>query len=94
VGQIQAMYLLQVPLYVASIIFARLISALKANHLFIWGNAINLSMCIVLTYALMQMFGVLGVALATSLMYCISAGYLIFFSLRRLTQLTVERGEG
>ena len=93
VGQIQAMYLLQVPLYVTSIIFTRLISALKANQLFLWGNAINLSVCIVLTYILMQMFGVLGVALATSLMYCISAGYLIFFSMRRLTRLTVERGE-
>jgi len=46
-----------------------------------------------LTYVLMQMFGVLGVALATSLMYCISAGYLVFFSLRRLKQLTIERGE-
>jgi putative peptidoglycan lipid II flippase len=93
VGQIQAMYLLQVPVYVASIIFTRLISALKANQLFMWGNAINFSLCIVLTYVLMQGFGVLGVALATSLMYCISAGYLIFFSLRRLRQLTVERGE-
>ena len=93
VGQIQVMYLLQIPLYVASIIFTRLISALKANQLFMWGNAINLSMCIVLTYVLMQMFGVLGVALATSLMYCISAGYLVFFSLRRLKQLTIERGE-
>jgi putative peptidoglycan lipid II flippase len=92
VGQIQAMYLLQVPLYVASIIFTRLISAIKANQLFMWGNAINLSMCIVLTYVLMQMFGVVGIALATSLMYCISAGYLIVFSLRRLTQLAVERG--
>ena len=92
VGQIQAMYLLQVPLYVASIIFTRLISALKANELFMWGNAINLSMCIVLTYVLMQTFGILGVALATSLMYCISAGYLIYISLRRLKQLTVELG--
>ena len=92
VGQIQAMYLLQLPLYVASIIFTRLISALKANELFMWGNAINLSMCIVLTYVLMQTFGILGVALATSLMYCISSGYLIFFSLRRLKQLTVELG--
>ena len=92
VGQIQAMYLLQVPLYVTSLIFVRLISALKANQLFIWGNAINLSVCIILTYILMQVFGVLGVALATSLMYCISAGYLIFFSLRRLRQLAVEPG--
>jgi putative peptidoglycan lipid II flippase len=93
VGQIQMMYLLQIPLYVVKTMFVKLISALQANQLFIWGNAINLSLCIVLTYVLMQMFGVLGVALATSLMYFISAGYLIFFSLRRLRQLSAERGE-
>ncbi len=92
VGQIQAMYLLQVPLYVVSMLFVRLISALKANQLFMWGNAINLSMCILLTYVLMQQFGVAGIALATSLMYLASAGYLAFFSLRLLKKQTIEQG--
>jgi putative peptidoglycan lipid II flippase len=92
VGQIQAMYLLQVPLYVVSMLFVRLISALRANHLFMWGNAINLSMCILLTYVLMQQFGVAGIALATSLMYLASAGYLAFFSLRLLKKQTIEQG--
>lgn len=82
VGQVQAMYLLQVPFYVVSMLFVRLISALKANQVFIWANAINLSMCILLTYALMQRFGVVGVALATSLMYFISCGFLLCVSLR------------
>jgi putative peptidoglycan lipid II flippase len=91
-AQIQAMYLLQVPLYVVSMLFVRLISALKANQLFMWGNAINLSLCILLTYVLMQRFGVAGIALATSLMYLVSAGYLAFFSLRLLKKQTVERG--
>ncbi|THJ24019.1 MAG: virulence factor MviN [Nitrospira sp. CG24E] len=84
VGQIQAMYLLQVPLYVVSMLFARLISALKEIKWFMWGNAINLSMYIVLTYALMQRFGVAGIALATSLMYLISCGFLLWVSLRLL----------
>jgi putative peptidoglycan lipid II flippase len=82
VGQIQAMYLLQVPLYVVSMLFVRVISALKANQVFVWANAINLLMCILLTYALMQWFGVLGIALATSLMYLISCGFLLWISLR------------
>lgn len=84
VGQIQAMYLLQVPLYVVSMLFARLISALKEIKWFMWGNAINLSMYIVLTYVLMQRFGVVGIALATSLMYLISCGFLWWVSLRLL----------
>jgi putative peptidoglycan lipid II flippase len=92
VGQIQVMYLLQVPLYVVSMLFVRLISALKANQLFMWGNAINLVICVLLTYLLMQQFGVAGIALANSLMYLISAGYLAFFSLRLLKNQTVERG--
>ncbi len=84
VGQIQAMYLLQVPLYVVSMLFARLISALKEIKWFMWGNAINLSMYIVLTYVLMQRFGVVGIALATSLMYLISCGFLLWVALRLL----------
>jgi putative peptidoglycan lipid II flippase len=92
VGQIQVMYLLQIPLYVVSMLFVRLISALKANQVFIWGNAINLSMCILLTYVLMQQFGVIGIALATSLMYLISCGFLLCVSLR-LMQAKAEGRE-
>ena len=92
VAQIQMMYLLQVPLYIVSMLFVRLISALKANQVFMWGNAINLSMCILLTYVLMQWFGVIGIALATSLMYLISCGFLLWISLR-LMQAKAEGGE-
>jgi putative peptidoglycan lipid II flippase len=92
VGQIQVMYLLQVPLYVVSMLFVRLISALKANQVFMWGNAINLSICILLTYVLMQRFGVFGIALATSLMYLISCGFLLCVSLQLLKKQAVERG--
>ena len=82
VSQVQAMYLLQVPLYILSMLFVRLISALKANQLMLWGNIINLSMCIGLTYFLMQRLGVVGIALATSMMYLISTAFLAFVSLR------------
>ena len=92
VGQIQAMYLLQVPLYVVSMLFTRLISALKEIQVFMWGNAINLSMYIALTYVLMQRFGVIGIALATSLMYLISCGFLLWISLR-LLQVRAEGRE-
>ncbi len=82
VGQIQAIYLLQVPLYVVKTLFVKLISAFNANYVFIWGNAINLSLSMLLTYVLMQQFGVIGIALATSLMYLISSIFLLWVSLR------------
>jgi putative peptidoglycan lipid II flippase len=86
VGQVQAMYLLQVPVYVLIMLYARLIAALKATYLMIWGNIINLSVCIVLTYALMPRFGVVGIALATSLMYLVSTAFLSLVSLRLLKE--------
>jgi putative peptidoglycan lipid II flippase len=82
VGQVQAMYLLQVPLYILSMLFVRLISALKANQMMLWGNILNLSMCIVLSYFLMQRFGAVGIALASSIMYLVSAVFLALVSLR------------
>ena len=82
VGQIQAIYLLQVPLYVVKTLFVKLISAFNANYVFMWGNVINLSISILLTYVLMQRFGVIGIALATTLMYLISGIFLLWVSLR------------
>ncbi|MFO0700470.1 MAG: lipid II flippase MurJ [Nitrospira sp.] len=82
VGQIQTIYLLQVPLYIVKTLFVKQISAFKANHVFMWGNAINLTMSILLTYVLMQWFGVIGIAMATTLMYLISGVFLLWVSLR------------
>ena len=86
VGQVQAMYLVQVPFYVLCMLIVRLISALKANQVMLWGNVINLSMCIGLSYFLMQRFGVVGIALATSLMYLISVIFLSLVSMRLINE--------
>jgi putative peptidoglycan lipid II flippase len=90
VGRVQAMLLLQVPLYMVSMLFVRLVSAFKANHLMLWGNVINLCLCVALTYVFMQWFGVVGVALATSIMYIMSCGFLVLVSLRLIKQKTGE----
>jgi putative peptidoglycan lipid II flippase len=82
VSQVQAIYLLQVPLFVLSILFVRVISALKANHLLLWGTVINLILSIFLNYIFMQWYQVVGVALSISLMYLISTGYLIYVGTR------------
>lgn len=91
VGQIQVMYLLQVPIYVVIMLFVRLLSALKANHVMLWGNVINLSVCGGLSFVLMQRFGVVGIALATSTMYLISLAFLSLVSLRLIKEKAGER---
>jgi putative peptidoglycan lipid II flippase len=90
VGRVQAIILLQIPLYVVGMIFVRLVSALKANQVMMWGNVINLFVCIVLNYVLMQRFGVVGIASATTLMYLISCCFLIPVSLRLMKRMTRE----
>jgi putative peptidoglycan lipid II flippase len=92
VSRVQVIILLQVPLYVVSMLFVRLISALKANQVMMWGNVINLFVCIILNYVLMQWFGVIGIASATSLMYLISCCFLMLVSLRLMKWETSERG--
>jgi putative peptidoglycan lipid II flippase len=81
-GQVQAMMLLQVPVYVVGMMFVRLVSALNANYLILWSNLINLVTFVVLSYVLMPGFGVVGIALATSMMYLVSVSFLVLVSLR------------
>jgi len=84
VGQVQTMYLLQVPFYLVSMLFVRFVTALRSTYVMVWGNVLNLAICIALTYVLMQRFGVVGIALATSTMYLVSCGFLILVSLALL----------
>jgi putative peptidoglycan lipid II flippase len=91
VGEVQAIILLQVPPYVVGMLFVRLISALKANQVMMWGNAINLFVCVVLNYVLMQRFGVVGIAVGTSVMYFISVAFLVLVSLRLIREKAGER---
>ena len=82
VAQVQAVYLLQVPLFVLSILLVRLISSLKANHLLLWGTVINVTLLLIFSYVFMRWFQVVGIALSISLMYLISTGYLIYAAMR------------
>ena len=41
VSQVQAFLLLQIPLYLVGILVVRLVSALKANSILMWGCVIN-----------------------------------------------------
>lgn len=87
VSRVQMAYLLHVPLYIVAILFVKLISALQANHILMWGALLNLIANIMLTYVLMQWLGVVGIALAISVMYWLSAGYLAVMCYRVLKSM-------
>jgi putative peptidoglycan lipid II flippase len=82
VGQVQAIFLVQVPLYILSMLCVRLISSFKASHLLLWGTIINLILSIVFNYLFAQWFQVAGIAFAISLMYLISTIYLLCAAIR------------
>lgn len=84
VAPVQVMYLLQVPVYIVGMLFVRLVSALKANYLMLWGNVVNLSLCVLLTYVLVHFLGVAGIALATSSIYFFNTAFLFVMSRRML----------
>ena len=84
VGQIQAVYGLQIPFYVVGILFVRLISAGKVNHILMVGSFLNLLLNVVLNYLFMQYWGVVGIALSTTCVYIFSSGFLLIMSRRYL----------
>lgn len=86
VSEVQAMYLLQVPPYMLTMLLVRMIASFKANHLLMWAAFINLSATTIFTYFFMQWFGVVGIALATSVSFLMSCCFLLLVSLRLMKQ--------
>ena len=84
VAAVQSMYLLQLPFYVLGMLYVRLTSALKANHILMWGTLISFLLNIVLDYLLMKSFGVSGIALSTTIVYAASLAYLFLTATRLL----------
>jgi putative peptidoglycan lipid II flippase len=91
VASVQALYLLQVPVFVTGMLFVRLISALKANRALMWGAGINLIFNIACSYVMMKWLGIAGIALSISLMYLVSCSFLVLVSLRLLKEKPLGR---
>jgi putative peptidoglycan lipid II flippase len=90
VSRVQALFVLQIPSLSLGIMVVRLISALKANHVLMWGTVLNLSLNVMLNYALMQRLGVEGLALSLSLMHVVSTAYLVFMAWRSMAAAEQE----
>jgi len=72
VSKIFQFYLFQLPFYLGILIFSRLISAYKKNHLLIYGAIINLVLNVVFNFAFIEKYGGSGIALSTSISFCLT----------------------
>jgi putative peptidoglycan lipid II flippase len=88
VSQIQAMYVLQVPFVVLSTLFVQLIFSLQITRILMWGTIISFILNIALNYLLMQLMGIAGIALSTSLIYAVSCGFLWAMLFGKLKQVS------
>lgn len=77
VAEVQALGALQIPFYLGGILIVRLISALKANHILMWGAVLSLTINFFADYLLMKIFGVAGISFSTSFVYFSSFVYLL-----------------
>ena len=91
VGQIQAVYGLQIPFYIWGILFVRLLSAMTANHILMFGAFLNFFLNIVLNYVFMQYWGVVGIALSTACVYVFSFGFLIIIGYQTLRKVAKKQ---
>ena len=84
VGRIQAAYAVQIPFYVCGTMFVRLASATVKNQVLMVTAAISLTSNFILNLIFMKFWGIVGIALSTSVVSAVSLGYLMTFSYRRL----------
>ena len=76
VARIQAVYALQMPFYVCGVLLVRLVSSMMANRTLLVASMMNLIVNIVLNYLFMSVWGIVGIALSTVVVYLCSFAYL------------------
>lgn len=84
VAQIQALYALQIPFYIANILIVKLISSMQQNQILMWVSGFNLIVNILGNYLFMQWLGIKGIALSTSCVYLFSFFYLLVAANKQL----------
>jgi putative peptidoglycan lipid II flippase len=84
VTSVLAMYALQIPFFVSSRVYYRLLVAMGRTDLVLYCGLLNLGLDIVLNIVLMRWMGVAGIALATSLWTMSTFMFLWYWSRRML----------
>jgi len=81
VGQMFKYSVLQIPPYILGALFAKYVSVLRGNAILLYVAVINLILNAALNYAMMAVMGGAGIALATAIVFSVSA--LILFWIAR-----------
>jgi putative peptidoglycan lipid II flippase len=89
VTYVQMCLLLEIPFYTVGILAVRMIAALKKTVVLVWGAVISLVLNVTLNYLFMQVLGVAGIALSTSVVYLVSMIYLLLMSKRYITTASI-----
>jgi putative peptidoglycan lipid II flippase len=89
VSPVMAIFVFQVPIFLAGTLLVRLVSALRASRVLMWGALCNTLVNVGLNWAFMRWWGVAGLALSTVCVYAFSFCYL-YFSVRRLLRHRIE----
>jgi putative peptidoglycan lipid II flippase len=78
------LFVLQLPFYLASILVVRLISSLRANAILMWASLCNMLLNIGLNFLFIELMGISGIALSTSIVYAFSFAFVYIAVRRRL----------
>ena len=73
VSKIQQMYILQIPSYVTGLVMVKFLTSINKNNFMVLTSIISLTLNIVLNFILIDLMGVYGLALATSLVSMINS---------------------
>jgi putative peptidoglycan lipid II flippase len=90
VTPVLVMYALQIPFFVVSRVHYRFLVAMRRTDLVLYCGILNLALDVVLNLVLMRLYGVAGIALATSLWTVSTFLFLWFWSARLLRRAEVE----
>lgn len=84
VSQVNLYYSLQIPFYIGGVFLVRLISAFQANHVLMWSALISLFLNIAGNIIFVQILGTAGIALSTSLVYCIAFFFIAYCVIKKI----------
>lgn len=90
VSKIQQMYLIQIPVYIITIIMVRFLEAINKNGFMAFAALLCLCLNIVFNYILVERMGVYGLALSTSLVAILNSIFLYLY-IRHLKKLNAAQ---
>lgn len=92
VSSIQLILLAYVPFYICSIVIIKFLTSINKNAYMLYASILNLVLNICLNYYFVKLYDVIGIAMATSLVYIINFLALLFFVSRqkRMDNLIIQ----